>query len=642
MKHYKKLHLILLLSFGIIIYSCHNDDDFLTNQNTSSEISNKSELSNKNESFKGAKKLKNPYALKNMQKALENIKKKLATKEIKTKGDNALRLEEGVQDFELSTSHYYVKLIPQNAEEESLIKKDPNIHVFDYPLDYEFTDEYLDNRTVDNDSIPEYYTSIVLGQELPAGVPYEILEELYIPEEDPFFDDLILTRTSEPQTRQGEIGSNEDLLRHLLMEAFTLTGNEAELLPEGNTTNAFWIFGSKWYPSGNLKLWDDNAGSSTTTTQTFSHYEYYYCDTGAPAPAPSGGLDPLARIDPIDENICQRAIYTNSTNTIQGKYVPLEGAQVLMRQWFTIRQGITDANGNFSTGSVRGKARYIIQWERYHYSIRNGSLFQAETRGPKTDQSWNHSIKGGDDEYHGMIHTAAHTYYYGDRFGLTSPPKVSGFFGAGQMKIAAREIDGGSTGSSYSHLRSELTFGLSAQIHIKAWNRSSDRVYGTTIHELAHAAHSVVDRGSYDNLVRDAYTFPIQSDAVDNNKRLLETWASTVEIMFAVERYKNKFGQANYEYGNSDGYNLKNRQRQTINYNIHYTSAGWDMIDNINQRNLYGNSYPIDRVSGYTINQLENALNGAKTWWQWRDNIKNMYYNSSEPYLDELFNNWPN
>jgi hypothetical protein len=27
-------------------------------------------------------------------------------------------------------------------------------------------------------------------------------------------------------------------------------------------------------------------------------------------------------------------------------------------------------------------ARYIIQWERYNYSIRNGSFFQAELRGP--------------------------------------------------------------------------------------------------------------------------------------------------------------------------------------------------------------------------------------------------------------------
>ena len=46
-------------------------------------------------------------------------------------------------------------------------------------------------------------------------------------------------------------------------------------------------------------------------------------------------------------------------------YKPVQGAQVLIRQWFTVRQGITDANGNFSTSSVRGSARYILQWERY-------------------------------------------------------------------------------------------------------------------------------------------------------------------------------------------------------------------------------------------------------------------------------------
>ena len=72
----------------------------------------------------------------------------------------------------------------------------------------------------------------------------------------------------------------------------------------------------------------------------------------------------------------------------------------------------------------------------------------------------------------------------------------------------------------------------------------------------------------------------------------------------------------------------------------YYTSAGYDMIDDVNQRNKYGSDYPIDRVRGYTIKQLEGALVGAKSWNQWRDNIKNRYNNATENYLDELFNNW--
>lgn len=623
MKHYKKLQLILLLSFGIIIYSCHKDDDFLTNQNTSSEVSSKSELSNKNESFKGAKKLKNPYALKNMQKALENIKKKLATKEIKTKGDNAARLEEGVLDFELSTSHYYVKLIPQNAEEESLLKADPSILAFDYPLDYEFTDEYLDNRTPDNDSIPEYYTSIVLGQELPAGVPYEILEELYIPEQDPFFDDLSYVRTSNAGTRQGEIGNNEDLLRHLLIEAFTLTGNESELLPEGDITTAFWIFGSKWYPSGNLKLWDDNAGSSTTTTQIFSHWEYYNCDTGEIVPDPNNPypipLKSTERIDPIDENTCQRAVYTYSTNTIQGKYVPLEGAQVLMRQWFTIRQGITDANGNFSTGSVRGAARYIIQWERHNYSIRNGWLNQAEKRGPKENNTaWNYSIKDGVQEFYGTIHHAAHHYYYKDIKGLRRPPLNS--FWKTQLKIRAyNETNNESYGN---HKPSRRFLGLGSNLKIYNPQRESMDLYGTVIHELAHASHWNMDKSNYNTMNYCDETFLGLSCSGDT--KIAESWARGVQWELTRMIYPS--------YGGG------------LTILPDYTQIVVDMVD-INyssySSNLNNGLYN-DNVSGYTIREIEDALNGEKTWDGWKNNIKNKYNNGTENNLDALFNYWGN
>lgn len=87
-----------------------------------------------------------------------------------------------------------------------------------------------------------------------------------------------------------------------------------------------------------------------------------------------------------------------------------------------------------------------------------------------------------------------------------------------------------------------------------------------------------------------------------------------------------------------------NLQNQWILPNIHYTSAGWDMMDNTNQRTTpnFNSLLPQDRVSGYTITQLQSALIGARSWNQWRDNIKNKYYNSTEQHLDELFANWPN
>ena len=55
-------------------------------------------------------------------------------------------------------------------------------------------------------------------------------------------------------------------------------------------------------------------------------------------------------------------------------------------------------------------------------------------------------------------------------------------------------------------------------------------------HELAHAAHRIVDGSAYNDVVWDAYTGPCTSfngcnnlgPTGDNNRRLLESWATGV------------------------------------------------------------------------------------------------------------------
>ena len=206
------------------------------------------------------------------------------------------------------------------------------------------------------------------------------------------------------------------------------------------------------------------------------------------------------------------------------------------------------------------------------------------------------------------------------------------------MKIAARTKNGQ---SSYVKARRIWS---GADISLQAWNRPSAQVYGTIIHELAHAAHRQVDKSAYNDVVWDAYTGPCTSfngcrslgPTGNNNRRLLETWATTVEIAFTTNRYRGRFGRLNYDYL------LDNYQFQRIAGENHYTSAGWDMMDNVNQRTVYGEAFPLERVNGYSIVQLEQALRGAKSWWAWRNNIRNRYTNPTEGNLNELFANWPN
>ena len=90
-----------------------------------------------------------------------------------------------------------------------------------------------------------------------------------------------------------------------------------------------------------------------------------------------------------------------------------------------------------------------------------------------------------------------------------------------------------------------------------------------------------------------------------------------------------------------------------------------DCIDDINQREEISFLYPIDRVSGYTLAQIESVL-----YWSYqqlspvavidpigiadpigliynsfglriiRNNLKSMYNNPTSEYIDELFDNY--
>lgn len=86
---------------GILICSCHKDDDYLERQNVEN-----SNFENSN----GAKKLENPYTVENMRIALENIKKNSNNKQL--------------SNLEIVTSHYYIKFMPETEEQESIIKRD--------------------------------------------------------------------------------------------------------------------------------------------------------------------------------------------------------------------------------------------------------------------------------------------------------------------------------------------------------------------------------------------------------------------------------------------------------------------------------------------------------------------------------------
>jgi len=496
--------------------------------------------------------LENPYTLSNMRKSLSVIKEK-----------NPNSIFADLKDFKIETSHLYIKFKPRNEEDEYLLKSDSTIFLFDYRLDCEYKDDYLDNRIPLNDSIPDYYTSVPVNKKLP-DVPYEIIEELYIPEQDNYFND---TSDIEKYLITYHINNKTDLFNHLIYDAFVNTGNEEEVIEEGSTTSERWFFGSRWRPKGTIRIFDNVNG--------------------------------------------QKA---NGTFVRSGELVPLEGAQVLMRQWFTITNGITNANGYFETSRVRGHARYIIQWERYNYSIRSGWFGQAELRGPKLKKrDWIYDIHGGRHEYYGTIHRGAHHYYYRNIGALRRPPEKS--FWRKQIKIAAYLTN---NGTNYNSHYAQIIPGQPwPTITLKRYEDATDVIIGTTIHELAHSTHA-----------RHAG----MNHFIGSEIRMKETYSETIEWELTGNFYRERF--PNYIFEN-------NYQFRTPTNNSTYTSLMVDLIDNFNQRLVFNNTiFPNDRVNSYTIKQIEDKVMDNKTFFSFKNALFNDYSNPTESNLDELFNNW--
>jgi hypothetical protein len=141
---------------------------------------------------------------------------------------------------------------------------------------------------------------------------------------------------------------------------------------------------------------------------------------------------------------------------------------------------------------------------------------------------------------------------------------------------------------------------------LRIWNpyRTTEAIYATTIHELAHASHWLIDNRYY-----------------NGDEILFESWARGVQWDLSRIRYINYTGGATVRPS--------------------YTQVVVDMIDpseipipNSNR------GLRVDNVQGYTIQQLEHSLHNVNTWNQWKSNIINLYQNDTENNLDALFAYW--
>lgn len=269
---------------------------------------------------------------------------------------------------------------------------------------------------------------------------------------------------------------------------------------------------------------------------------------------------------------------------IKGGNIPLKGALVRARRWFTVHKGYTGADGKFSCdGRFRRRANYSIKWERNYWDIRSGTWGQALYNGPKQDSDWNLTITGGKSLHYATIHRAAYRHFYGNNLGMRRP---YGSHNRGRWKICYYDKKG--TGDFWGNIGGG---GLLPDIRIYGSSGSSKSVsdvFRTTAHELGHAAHCT----SMGN---------IQYWQV--SKILYESWADAVEWALTNQEYKelglpytkSSMAKQDWPYGG---------------YSKGYTSLFIDLVDNYNQskNNSKTRDYPNDDVTGYSMRTLSYSI----------------------------------
>ena len=468
------------------------------------------------------KRLDNPYTVENMRKAWASL----------VASDPSLR----ASDIRIFTSHLHIRFKPRNEEELSIIRQDPTLILFPYPMDYEIIQggHYYHDPEVPKDRPTYQYCSVPVGKVLPSGVEYELLAEAFIPEEVEMRNRVI------PNGRVDQ----DDLTDALVYEAHRLTGNLDSPPPDPRPRTVRQIksvLRGRFGPSGRIRAWDDDWG---TTTRYLPVRNPAYAP---PAPSPASGADtgPNSRYalfcDPASEYydppLCGGAAepspevysvpeYIYRWHTFQGSQRPLEGVTVTAKSWFRAENGTTDANGEFSINSrFLFRVRYHLFWSSGDkFKIMAGSA-EAKVTGPKGRSSWNLDIGQNElQQFYADIYRGAYRYYVG-RVGYLASyrPQQPGYTyrpppattTVQTLRISARNSSGQSVyNSSATGLPSSIS------IHIFRQENgvpiSSARIVGNTLRQLARSAYHANSRSGSD------YT-------LDNHNYVKESWAVAAE-----------------------------------------------------------------------------------------------------------------
>lgn len=347
------------------------------------------------------KKLNNPFTVENMQAALDTLKAHA------DQLDGCMKAPGTINDIDITTTDLYVRFLPQDSAQYKLLMNDSTLTLFDFPLDYEIIqdgDYYTDPTVTGN--YTWLYTRVPVGYTPPAGITYEVLANLFIMENSPYYSQETISDSGVMKAKSEYKTDLNDALKTIKAIAFFNTGNKYGISDTTSNTTS---------NDGRMKI--TKRVKKTFLWSTWYETEYY----------PSG------TIKVQDYHQMNSSAGVTSYSTLTG--VPLKGAKIHLWNWFKWNSIYTNENGYYESDlSYDGDPEHYI-----YFSGKNGNnswdldrvmlwgvclWVQKYSLGVQSKDNYDATIASTSDAWTACITNNAFYEYLTitDKDGLTRPP----------------------------------------------------------------------------------------------------------------------------------------------------------------------------------------------------------------------------
>lgn len=587
--HLKKsllLGLILSLSF----FACEKEEPILNDsENLQQEQGMLEEQSESIGMTILGKQLENPYSVENMKKALEELQKDNLLKS----GNDSIELV----NFEIKTTHLYVRFLPKDSIELQQLEKDSLI-LFDYPLDYEIEEggEYYHDPTIPEGQITWQYTTVPIDYQIP-DIKHEILEECFIMDEDE-------EEEEETQLKSSQVNAWA-LLENRSMK---ITGNlSEEEQKQGQLKGWFsgW-FPKKERPSGYIRVYDTE-------------------------------LKKYVGVKGVKVRVHRIVKISYGTTNKDGYYKVRKGFR------YNCFYGLRFES---STGVKLWKWYTTLTYARYSMGVHDESGY---SRNISTNSiAWRlATVMNGVYDYYNEICP---------KYGISKPYNnlricvTKGTVGGAPMLRRVYHPIGANSNSAYTNFMINYGIGvhgnilsyvskfMQPDIIIGGGSGSTAKVYSQTAHELAHASHfRKVGSAFWAKYISYILTYGAYGDGTGNNAELCalgEMWGYHMGYQAVIDKYGNSNSAVkNYWVENFRPY--KTPYSPQSNYSD-WLPKGllWDLQDTNKD---YVNSIR-DNAYGFSNKQFYNALDSdIKSPQAFKTRLLKETNNRQKTYVDELF-----